>query len=318
MSNINDPMNDSDKLKSSKEWLISKLMELKGIVSDSFYEENLAIELERYHEREKEYLKLIRGIRPVSDREKLEYSDEELTGKYDQFKKAVLDLPYDENLVKEQEKYYLKMAKFSLMYDKLRRTTVINEDKKPEVKSNLAISNHIGSLDQFDLTKAFGYEPYHYFIKPKVMTWPFRWNVIYKPTGVVICDPDNLKSWISTMYQAGQLMLHGKKVFMFPEMGRRGPNNMGDFASGVAQLAQYFNEPVDIYAIKNTELLIPLDKNEGSLIPFVRKPIVAYGDTITVGSRENLKDATMRIQQSVRDAYADILFYEEKGYEKSR
>jgi 1-acyl-sn-glycerol-3-phosphate acyltransferase len=135
-------------------------------------------------------------------------------------------------------------------------------------------------------------------VKKKVTTWPIRWNLIYKPTGVVVVEHDSMNSWKQAKTEIIQYLLHGHNVFIFAEGSRRGENNMGNFNPGIAQIAQEVGVSVCTLAIKNTSRLI------------MKKPVICAGEAFLVDPREDIRTATERVRIGVVNAYEEILNYE--------
>jgi 1-acyl-sn-glycerol-3-phosphate acyltransferase len=227
-------------------------------------------------------------------------SDEELTDFYTKLRDYHMNLEYDSERVARTQKYYKVVARICRFLSRMKRTGVLNVDKIITDTSMPMIytSNHIGSFDQFYIPSLLGDMPLHYLVKNKVTSWPVRWNLIYKPTGVVVIDTENLRSWSYARAKLIQYLLHGNNVFIFAEGSRRGENNIGDFNPGIAQVAQDAGVKVQTLAIKNTSKL------------FFNKPIVCGGETFTIDPREDLKHATERIKIGVIDAFNEILKYE--------
>jgi hypothetical protein len=138
----------------------------------------------------------------------------------------------------------------------------------------------------------------HYLVKKKTTTWLVRWNLIYKPTGVVVIDQENIAGWQQAKTKLIQYLLYGGSVFVFAEGSRRGEDNMGEFSTGVAQIAQESGCCVCTLAMKNTYSL------------FSKNPVVCAGETFSVGQREDIREATKRIRAGVIEAYNEILEYE--------
>ncbi|MCL2827541.1 MAG: 1-acyl-sn-glycerol-3-phosphate acyltransferase [Oscillospiraceae bacterium] len=229
---------------------------------------------------------------------KLSVSDEELEAFYISLRKYYLDVPFDNIQVAREEKYYQIPCKMSQLFSMLKGTKVLHQERIHDNPAMLYTANHIGSYDQFFIPSILDNTPLHYLVKNKVTTWPVRWNLIYKPTGAVIVEPESLRSWNHAKAKLIQYLLHGSKVFIFAEGSRRGENNMGDFNPGVAQIAQETGVKIGTLAIKNTSKL------------FLRKPVICAGEVFSVGPREDLKVATERIKSGVLNAYNEILVYE--------
>ena len=146
--------------------------------------------------------------------------------------------------------------------------------------------------------------PIHYLVKKKVTTWLIRWRLLYKPTGAVVIDTNSVASWKTAKEKLIQHLLNESSVFMFAEGSRRGEDNIGQFSSGLAQVAQESGAKVCALALKNTYKLSS------------RQPIVCAGETLSIGPRENIKEATARIKSSVLNAYNEILAYENNTPER--
>jgi len=234
----------------------------------------------------------------MTSKKKLSVTEEELDFFYNELCRYYIELPYDTERIVEHERNYLRLARMSCVFASLKGTTVLHKDRLKSSQAMIYTSNHVGSYDQFFIPIALGDTALHYLVKDKVAKWPIRWNLLYKPTGVVLVEPKNLKSWNCAKAELIQYILHGSKVFIFAEGSRRGENNLGGFNPGIAQIAQEAGQRVCTLAIKNTASL------------FSKKPIVCVGETFTVGSREDIRVATERIKTGVVDAYNEILEYE--------
>jgi len=55
-------------------------------------------------------------------------------------------------------------------------------------------------------------------------------------------------------------------------------------------------------------------KNTSTLLSY--RPIVCVGETVWVGIRDNIKEATTRVKSAVVSAYNEILEYEKNGLKK--
>jgi 1-acyl-sn-glycerol-3-phosphate acyltransferase len=238
----------------------------------------------------------------MSSKKKLSASDDELTAFYNELRKYHLRLSYDREKVAREERGYGRNTMFSRLFARLKRTTVLHTERIPNHQSVIYTANHIGSFDQFYISLALKKIPLHYLVKEKVTTWPIRWNVVYKPTGVVVVDPESMTSWQQAKAKLVQYLLNGSNVFIFAEGSRRGENNIGNFSSGVAQIAQETGNNVCTLAMKNTLGL------------FSPRPIVCVGDSFSVSPRESLKEATIRIKSGVVNAYNEILTYEKERW----
>jgi 1-acyl-sn-glycerol-3-phosphate acyltransferase len=225
-------------------------------------------------------------------------SDSELESFYGALRDYYLGLPYDRMKVALEEINYRDIARVSLFFAKLKRTVALNGDRIKNKYGMIYTANHIGSFDQFYITKLLGYTPLHYLVKKKTTTWLVRWNLIYKPTGVVVVEQDNIASWQQAKAKLIQYLLHGGNVFVFAEGSRRGEDNMGEFSTGIAQIAQESGCAVCTLAMKNTYRL------------FSKNPVVCAGETFSVGRREDIREATKRIRAGVVEAYNEILAYE--------
>ena len=236
----------------------------------------------------------------LSKKKKLLITDEELDAFYTLLRKYYhLSHPYDRKKVASEEACYRAIARLSHLFANLKRATVLNEDRVIPRQSTIYTSNHIGSFDQFYIAKALGYTtPLHYLVKQKVTRWPIRWNLIYKPTGVVVVDTASISSWKQAKAKLIQYLLNGGNVFIFAEGSRRGENNAGEFSSGVAQIAQDAGCNVCTLALKNTVSL------------FSKNPIICVGDILSIDTRKDIKVATEQIKSSVMKAYQEILEYE--------
>jgi 1-acyl-sn-glycerol-3-phosphate acyltransferase len=234
----------------------------------------------------------------MPSKKKLTVSDEELEAFYYSLREYYTRLPYDEKKVKLEEVCYRDFARLSRIFATLKRMTILHRENISKNQPMIYTANHIGSYDQFYIAKVLGNLPLHYLVKKKVTTWPVRWHLVYKQTGVVVVDPESMTSWQQAKAKLLQYLLNGSNVFIFAEGSRRGENNIGEFSSGVAQIAQESGVNVCTLALKNTFKL------------FSKKPIACVGDTFSVSPREDLKEATLRIKSGVVDAYNKILVYE--------
>jgi len=221
-------------------------------------------------------------------------SDDDLSNRYKNLKKYYLSLPYNIKKVKISEKIYKLYAVFFYFISFLKRVRVIGKDKVPNENGIIFVCNHIGSLDQFYIPRLLGLRPLHYLVKEKVKSWFIRWNLIYKSSGVIIVNQESIESWLNAKYEIIKLLLHKKDVFIFPEGTRRGENNIGEFSTGVAQIAQEAEAKIFTLAIKNSHKF------------FSKKPIVCAGSLIEISQREDLKEATEKIKSEVLKAYKNI------------
>ena len=225
-------------------------------------------------------------------------SDKELEVYYMKLRDYYSNLPFDKVQVAREQNYYQKVARITRFFARLKGTKILHKERIHDNPAMIYTANHIGSYDQFYISSVLAQSPLHYLVKDKVTTWPIRWNLIYKPTGVVVVEAGNLKSWNQAKAKLIQYLLHGNKVFIFAEGSRRGEDNMGDFNPGIVQVAQEAGVKIGTLAMKNTSRL------------FSRKPIICAGETISISPRENLKVATEQIKSSVVRAYKEILEYE--------
>jgi 1-acyl-sn-glycerol-3-phosphate acyltransferase len=225
-------------------------------------------------------------------------SDGELAAFYVKLREYYSNLHFDKAQVAKEQHYYEKVARITRLFARLKGTTLLHKERVNDSPAMIYTANHLGSYDQFYISSMLDKFHLHYLVKDKVTTWPIRWNLIYKPTGVVVVEVGNLKSWNQAKAKLIQYILHGHKVFIFAEGSRRGENNMGDFNPGIAQIVQETGVKIGTLAMKNTSKL------------FSRKPVICVGETISIDPREDLKIATGRIQSSVINAYNEILTYE--------
>jgi 1-acyl-sn-glycerol-3-phosphate acyltransferase len=236
----------------------------------------------------------------MPSKKKLTVSNDELKAFYRNLREYYLNLPYDRMKVALEEISYRDITKFTRAFARIKQTTVLHKERIEGIHSTIYTANHIGSFDQFYVSLALGNIPLHYLVKKKVTTWPLRWNIIYKPTGAVVVDQESITSWQQAKAKLIQYLLHRGNVFIFAEGSRRGENNMGEFSSGVAQIAQEAGVNVCTLALKNTFKLSS------------KKPIVCVGETFSVSPREDLKEATRRVKSGVVNAYNKILVYEKE------
>lgn len=241
----------------------------------------------------------------LQSNKKLSATDGELDAYYLSLCEYYFNLPYNRMKVSQQEVKYRTIARIARLFSTLRNTVVLNEKRVVSHHHTIYTANHIGSFDQFYITKLLGYTPLHYLVNEKVTTWPIRWNLIYKPTGVVVVNQQSMASWRDAKTKLTQYLLHGGNVFIFAEGSRRGEDNVGKFSSGIAQIAQETGCNVCTLALKNTSKVFT------SKVPFV-----CVGETFTVGLREDIREATERIKTSVLSAYDEILAYESGCYPK--
>jgi len=240
----------------------------------------------------------------MTSSKKASASDEELATFYTKVREFYSNLHFDKTQVAEEQHYYEKVAKMARIFARLKGTTILGREKLDESPAMIYTANHIGSYDQFYISSILDKFPLHYLVNQKVTTWPIRWNLIYKPTGVVVVEIGNIRSWNKTKAKLIQYLLHGNRVFIFAEGSRRGENNIGEFNSGIANIAQETGLKIGTLAMKNTSKLLS------------KKPIICVGETISIDQRANLKVATQRIKDSVIEAYDRILTYESK-YKKA-
>ena len=235
----------------------------------------------------------------LSEKRRRTASDEELVHYYQQVTDYYINLPFDKAENAKQERYYQMVAGFSRILNALKKTKVIYSSDLPKQQGLIYVSNHIGSYDQFLLASALGNRPLHYLVKDKVTTWPIRWNLIYKPTGVVIVDQKSISSWKHAKEQLVQYLYQGYNVFIFPEGTRRGEDNLGEFSAGIAQVVQESGKSIVTMAIKNSSRL------------FSRKaPIVCVGKTLSFEPRDGIRFITKKLQDTVYANYEKIVDYE--------
>jgi len=241
----------------------------------------------------------------MASKKKLSVADDELDMFYNELRRFYTELPYDHERTVKHERNYKRFARISCFLASIKRVTVLHKDRLKSSQAMIYTSNHVGSYDQFFMPSALGEASLHYLVKDKVAKWPIRWNFLYKPTGVVLVESGNLKSWSYAKAELMQYLLHGSKVFIFAEGSRRGENNMGEFNPGIVQIAQDAGQSICTLAVKNTASL------------FSKSPVVCVGETFTVDPREDIRVATGRIKTGVVDAYNEILEYEseQKGSE---
>jgi len=237
----------------------------------------------------------------LSSNKKQIISDDELANFYISLQEFYRELTYDAVQVQKEEIYYKKVAYLSRLFSKLKGLEILHSERIENSPAMIYTSNHIGSYDQFYISSILGQCPLHYLVKDKVTKWLVRWNLIYKPTGVVVVEIDNFRSWSKAKSKPIQYLLNGSKVFIFAEGSRRGESNMGDFNPGIAQVAQEAGVSVGTLAMKNTSGL------------FSGKPVICVGETFAISPRENLKEATQRIKSGVLNAYDEILQHENKN-----
>ncbi|MCL2603345.1 MAG: 1-acyl-sn-glycerol-3-phosphate acyltransferase [Defluviitaleaceae bacterium] len=229
-------------------------------------------------------------------------TDEELGQYYSNMRQHYLSLPFDVKSTEKAEKHYRFFSRIFNLIAIIKRTKMLKEEFLPNEEGLIFVSNHIGSYDQFyidRLIRKYNYSP-HYLVKEKVMKFFLRWNLIYKHVGVVVVNQESIKSWQSAEKKLIKYLLHKKSVFIFPEATRRGENNIGEFKTGVAKIAQKTGSKIVTMAIKNTKKF------------FIGKPIICLGDIIEVGEREDIIKATDRIKNAVLNAYSNIIDYEKR------
>jgi len=206
--------------------------------------------------------------------------------------------PFDGLQATKEQNYYQKMAKISRFYARLKRTKVLHKERINDESATIYTANHIGSYDQFFISLLLDKTPLHYLVKDKVTTWPLRWNLIYKPTGVVVVASGKPGSWEQAKEKLVQYLRHGNSAFIFAEGSRRGENNIGDFKPGIVQVAQEAGVSVKTLAIKNTSKFL------------LKNPIVCAGETVSIGPEDDLRATAERIKAGVVSAYNEILAYE--------
>jgi 1-acyl-sn-glycerol-3-phosphate acyltransferase len=245
------------------------------------------------------------SILRISNKKKQSMTDEELGQYYDNLRQYYFCLPFDKEKVKKSSKKYRQFSMFCNLFSIAKRAKYLNKELLLNERGLIFVSNHIGSYDQFYIDRLLRQHKYspHYLVKEKVKCFFIRWNLIYKHVGVIVVNQESIKSWQSAKEEIIKYLLNGRSVFIFPEGTRRGENNIGDFSSSVAQIAQESGVKIVTMAIKNSEKL------------FYRNPIVCCGKTIEVGVREDIKVATERIKSAVLNAYSEIMKYENKNSE---
>ena len=234
----------------------------------------------------------------LPSRKRKTVSDSELESFYSALREYYLGLPYNNERIIRYEHNYQGIARIACVFTSMKGITVLHKDRLESSQAMIYTSNHVGSYDQFFVPAALGKTALHYLVKNKVSKWYVRWNLLYKPTGVVLVEPENMKSWNYAKAELMQYILHDSKVFIFAEGSRRGENNIGGFNPGIAQIAQEAGQNICTLAIKNTASL--LSKN----------PVICVGETVTVSPREDIRAATERIKTGVVNAYNEILEYE--------
>ena len=219
---------------------------------------------------------------------------------YNDLRRYYLSLPFNWKKVKTEERHYRSFSFLFNIFAVMRRTVVLNREELTDENGVIFVSNHIGSYDQFYIARLLKKKRLipHYLVKEKVISFFFRWNFIYKHTGVVVVNQKSIKSWQDAKQELAKYLLHKRNVFIFPEGTRRGEENIGDFSSSVAQLAQETGAKVVTMAIKNSAKL------------FQKRPIICAGQTVEVGATEDIRTATERIKTAVLGAYSEIEKYE--------
>lgn len=240
----------------------------------------------------------------LSEKKRAAASNEEIAQYYQQVTDYYMNLPFDKTENAKRERYYQVEARLFRTLSALKGTKVIHTTTLPEQQGIIFISNHIGSFDQFVLMSALGVRPLHYLVKEKVTTWPIRWNLIYKPTGIVVVDQKSISSWEHAKEQLVQYLYQGHNVFIFPEGTRRGEDNLGTFSAGIAQVVQESRKPVVTLAIKNTSKLFSR-----------KKPIVCVGEILSFEQRDGIRFITKKLQDAVYANYNKILEYENNSKE---
>jgi len=238
----------------------------------------------------------------ISKIKKLSMTDKELEQYYNNLRQHYLSLPFDEKAIEKSENNFRIFTIFFNLLAIIKRVKILNEELIPNEKGLIFVSNHIGSYDQFYINRLLlkhGYTP-HYLVNDKVTKFFFRWNFVFKHVGVVVVNQDSLKSWQWAEEEIIKYLLYGKSVFIFPEGTRRGENNIGDFKTGVAQIAQKSGAKIVTMAIKNFEKFL------------TGNPIICLGKVIEFDKQEEGAEATERLKTAVLNAYSEIVKYEEK------
>ncbi len=237
----------------------------------------------------------------LSSKKRETISDEELMKYYDELREYYEQLPFDEKAVAKEEKYCYFLSQFFSFISHLKRIEILNADKLPNENGLICVSNHIGSFDQFFLTSVLKDFRPHYLVKDKVTTWPFRWNVLYKPTGVVVVNQSSMGSWLAAKEKLNNYLYKNRNIFIFPEGTRRGEDNLGEFFSGVGQIVQDTKKPVVTLAVKNSARMFS-----------TVRPIVCIGETLRFDPRTSVHLITETIQDAVYHNYDEIVAYEEE------
>jgi len=236
----------------------------------------------------------------ISQNKKKNLSDEQLNEFYNEIREFYLNIPFDNRQAYKEEANYLKLSRILRLLPEFKKATVLNQERLPKGNGYIFVSNHIGPYDQFYALKALSEIPLHFLIKEKVTTWPIRYNLIYKPTGVVVINPESIKSWKEAKKKLIQYVLHGRNIYIYPEGTRRGEENLGDFGWGVAEIALETQTKVVTLATKNVASI------------FSKNPIINIGKSMIADKREDIRIITKKLQSHVEDAYNEILEYEGK------
>jgi len=238
----------------------------------------------------------------ISSGDKKRKSDEELAQLYGQVIQYYQTLPFDEEKAAKEDRFYRRLVGPNRVIMTLKRTKVLRQDLLSGNASGIYVANHIGSFDQFYIGKVLT-GPTRYLVNEKIPTWPIRWRLLYKPSGVVVVNQHSLSSWRQAKATLNQYVMHGRNTFIFPEGHRMGPDNIGDFNPGVVDHAQETGCDIVTLAIKNTERLF-----------MMRPPVICVGETVKIGKRDDIRDKAQEVKEAVLEAFDHILKYEADRY----
>jgi len=234
----------------------------------------------------------------ISSVDKKRKSDKELAALYEQVIRYYRTLPFDEKKAAKEDRFYRRLVGPNRIFMALKRTVALRQELLPDDLNGIYVANHIGSFDQFYIGEVLR-GPVRYLVNEKIPTWPIRWHLLYKPSGVVVVDQKSLSSWRQAKTFLNQYVMQGRSTFIFPEGHRMGPDNIGAFNPGVIEHAQETGQSIVTMAVKNTEKLLA-----------TKRPIICVGRTVEVGRRDDIRDKAHEVREAVLEAYDFICEYE--------
>lgn len=232
-----------------------------------------------------------KSFKLLSNEEMDELSQDELKKYYEKMREYYKNKPLDANL-KKQEKTYRVTSKVGIPLFKLVfKPHMFGKENIPKEKtSNIYVSNHLGSLDQFPIISMLGPDSPMHFLAASTLLGLKR-ALLYTKTGAIFVDRNDPQSRKESKEKMMQILLNGGNVFLFPE----GTRNYLREGQAKEILEKYINDDIpfeDFYKKVKT--------NKTSQVNYLEE--LLKNNTITIEEfNKNIYDVDSFLKELVTD-----------------